>query len=67
METIKKQKRVFNFNLPDDLREYLKYKASLKRTTISQHIIDLIVSDMEIEKQKITKNINWGINNESKN
>lgn len=59
MKTKKTQKRVFNFNLPDDLRDYLKYKAGLKRTTISQHIIDLIVSDMEIEKQKITQNINW--------
>ena len=44
---MKKAKRVFNFNLPDDLREYLKDMADKKSTTISQYIIDLIVENKE--------------------
>lgn len=44
---MKTSKKIFNFNLPDELKEYLKYKSTLKKTTISQYIIDLIVTDME--------------------
>lgn len=44
---MKTTKKIFNFNLPNELKEYLKYKSTLKKTTISQYIIDLIVTDME--------------------
>jgi hypothetical protein len=44
---MKNTKRVFNFNLPDKLREYLKEQSEKKSTTISQYIINLIVIDKE--------------------
>jgi hypothetical protein len=37
--------RVYNFNLPDDLREHLKEKSELNRSSISQEIINLILDD----------------------
>jgi len=52
---MKKGRRVFNFNLPNELREYIRQQADNRHTTISQYIIDLIVKDKEI-LQKITQN-----------
>ena len=46
---MKKEKRIFNFNLPDELRNYLKKQVDVKNTTISQYLIDLIVKDKETE------------------
>jgi hypothetical protein len=40
---MKKEKRVFNFNLPNELRSYLKKQSEDNHTTISQYLIDLIV------------------------
>jgi len=37
--------RVYNFNLPDDLREYLREKSKLNKSNISQEIINLILDD----------------------
>jgi hypothetical protein len=42
---MKKEKRVFNFNLPNELRSYLKKQSEDNHTTISQYLIDLIVFD----------------------
>lgn len=42
---IKVKSRVFNFNLPDDLRDYLKNKSIENKSTISQNIINLILED----------------------
>ena len=39
------KKRVYNFNLPDELRDYLKEKANFKHTTISGYLIKLINQD----------------------
>lgn len=60
MKIKKKDKRVFNFNLPDDLRDYLKQKSEKQKTTISQCIINLIVKDknkseITINKQDLSK------------
>ncbi len=39
--------RVFNFNLPEDLRNHLRMRAEHKNSTISQCIIDLITEDRD--------------------
>ena len=41
------KKRIYNFNLPNDLRDYLKKESGDKGTTISDYIINLIESDKE--------------------
>ena len=46
------KKRVYNFNLPDDLRDYLKKESGNKDTTISNYIINLIEKD---KKEKINE------------
>ena len=33
---MKTEKRLFNFNLPDDLRKYLIIRSNIKKTTITQ-------------------------------
>jgi hypothetical protein len=54
---MKEEKRVFNFNLPDDLREYLRLKAENNKTTISQCIINLILDDKnKLEKENLLFN-----------
>ena len=45
-------RRVFNFNLPDELREHIKVASLGRCTTISQYIIDLIVKDREEYNEK---------------
>lgn len=61
--------RVYNFNLPDDLREYLKDKSNKNKSTISQEIINLILRDREEDSvysepkfifYKINENIKMG-------
>jgi len=37
--------RVFNFNLPNDLRDYLKKRAADKHTTMSNYLIQIINDD----------------------
>lgn len=49
-------RRIFNFNLPDELRNYLKLAAEERHTTISQYIIDLIVKDQNIRIDKFLGN-----------
>jgi predicted DNA-binding protein len=39
------KKRVYNFNLPDELRDYLKKESNRKGTTISSYLIGLIDKD----------------------
>jgi len=39
------KRRVYNFNLPDDLRVYLKKKSKEQYTTISNYLINLIIDD----------------------
>ena len=41
------KKRVYNFNLPDELRDYLKKQSDRKGTTISNYLIGLIDKDRE--------------------
>lgn len=41
------KKRVYNFNLPDELRDYLKKQSDSKGTTISNYLIGLIDKDRE--------------------
>jgi hypothetical protein len=41
------KKRVYNFNLPDELRDYLKKQSDMKGTTISNYLIGLIDKDRE--------------------
>ena len=41
------KKRVYNFNLPDKLRDYLKKQSDRKGTTISNYLIGLIDKDRE--------------------
>lgn len=61
--------KVYNFNLPDDLREYLKNKSIKNKSTISQEIINLILKDREEDSvysepkfifYKINENIKMG-------
>lgn len=56
--------RVYNFNLPDDLREYLEDKSNKNKSTISKEIINLILRDREENdafnikcKYRITKTV----------
>jgi hypothetical protein len=46
---MKKDKKVFNFNLPNELKDYLVARTNAKNTTITQYITDLIVKDKEAE------------------
>ena len=46
---MKKDKKVFNFNLPNELKDYLVARTNAKNTTVTQYIIDLIVKDKEAE------------------
>lgn len=39
------KKRVYNFNLPDELRDYLKERSKKKHTTMSGYLINLIEQD----------------------
>jgi hypothetical protein len=39
------KKRVYNFNLPDELRSYLKERANKRYTTMSGYLIGLIEKD----------------------
>lgn len=48
----------FNFNLPEDLKEYLAYGSSKTETTISQYLINLIKADMKINGIDLTT-FNW--------
>jgi predicted DNA-binding protein len=41
------KKRVYNFNLPDELRDYLKKESNRKGTTISNYLRGLIDKDRE--------------------
>lgn len=51
------KKRVYNFNLPDNLRDYLKKESGDKDTTISDYIINLIENDIEKKQKEIQTNI----------
>ena len=42
---MKEQSKMFNFRLPNNLRDYIKNKSSERNTNISQYIIDLITND----------------------
>lgn len=42
---MKEQSKMFNFRLPNSLRDYIKNKANERNTNISQYIIDLIAAD----------------------
>lgn len=52
---LKPKTRVFNFNLPDDFREYLQEKADKNRSTISQEIINLILTDIKGKEMVFNK------------
>lgn len=52
---LKLKTRVFNFNLPDDFREYLQEKADKNRSTISQEIINLILTDIKGKEMVFNK------------
>lgn len=41
----KNKKRIYNFNLPDDLRDYLKKRSEETYTDMSKYIIQLIAKD----------------------
>ena len=54
-KNIKSKTRVYNFNLPDDLREYLKEKSDENKSTISQEIVNLILDDKNTVRGSIRR------------
>ena len=47
-----KEGKIYNFILPNELREYLNLRSKEKHTKVSQYIIDLIVKDKENNSTK---------------
>ena len=50
-KNMKSQKRLFNFCLPDDLKDYIKTRAEIKKTTLSHYMVNLIVEDKEKQEE----------------
>lgn len=42
---MRKNSHVFNMNLPDKLKEYVRMRAEQEHTKMTQYIVDMIVKD----------------------
>ncbi len=52
---MKPETKQFNFNLPEDLKNYLNYRSSSENSSISQYLIDLINGDKKANPIDPTK------------